>query len=683
MSTGGIAAPLPPTGLEGSPVRPVNPLREWARRLTPSQGWTTLALLTATLLVVGESINAATWVATPGLNSILVWSAITALLLSKVRGPAVFLHPLGLAVGFVVVVWQTASLVEGEPLVQQVQEIWSRLELWWDAASSGGISRDLMPFSMAILFLSWMLGYLSSWFIFRSNNVWVAVVLGGISILTNLSFLPDNYAFRFFIFTFFAMLLVVRMSVVHREEELRKSSIESSPSSGWLTLHGAAWFSVVVVLVAALLPIRVVVSRPMAKTWNWGRSPVERLENEFGRLFSSIPSRKNLSGRFFGDALPFMGKISFGGEVVAWVNSEYPSYWLSRTYSEYTSQGWKAGETSSVAVGPDTVTPQRSDELKRTPVNQTLQLTFNTSDFLAGGNLEWISRDVVLETLEPKQFEIDLLDPSRDVLLPEEIQELAEDLREGLSLPQEGFVQSQISRILPSDMVLIDVEEDKPAIITVARKDPITPHVVSWKLSDRLYADEAYSMVSVVSVASNEDLRKAGTEYSGFIRDHYLQIPPTLPQRVRDLAERLIQGAETPLDKAKAIEAYLRGPDFEYSQDIDEPPRAADGVDHFLFTTGEGYSDYFASSMAVMLRAVGVPARLAAGYAPGEFEPDVGLRAIRDTDSHGWVQVYFPGYGWIDFEPTTRWPGHDREIKSGADPDDITGDLGDFLPREG
>jgi hypothetical protein len=72
--------------------------------------------------------------------------------------------------------------------------------------------------------------------------------------------------------------------------------------------------------------------------------------------------------------------------------------------------------------------------------------------------------------------------------------------------------------------------------------------------------------------------------------------------------------------------------------------------------------------MAVLLRAVGVPARMAAGYAPGDPNIQNGLLAVRDSDSHGWVQAYFPGYGWIDFEPTPNWDEHERVM--GLRPDE-------------
>jgi hypothetical protein len=131
-----------------------------------------------------------------------------------------------------------------------------------------------------------------------------------------------------------------------------------------------------------------------------------------------------------------------------------------------------------------------------------------------------------------------------------------------------------------------------------------------------------------------------------------------------------------------AIQSYLRGPSLTYSHDIDAPPRGRDGVDYFLFDSKAGYSAYFASAMAVMLRTVGVPARLAVGYAPGEYDPEVGRILVRDSDSHGWVQVYFPRYGWIDFEPTATFPVPSRLLNAGAEPDIETPELIDDLDEE-
>jgi len=178
--------------------------------------------------------------------------------------------------------------------------------------------------------------------------------------------------------------------------------------------------------------------------------------------------------------------------------------------------------------------------------------------------------------------------------------------------------------------------------------------VLSLRSQKRLFTSDEYTVTSSVSVATAQELRQAGNKYPGWVRDIYLQLPDTLPKRVIDLARRLTAEAETPYDKAEAIAAYLRT--LPYTTNVPAPAYDADGVDHFLFNLGAGYSDYFGSAMAVMLRAVGVPTRMAVGYGMGELDKE-GNVIVRDRNSHGWTEVFFPGYGWVEFEPT---PGHER-----------------------
>ena len=639
-----------------------HPFLAMLERVTPKQGWDSFVLLVAAVGVVALTVRQAEWVETPGLVPIVAWSCLAGLAFSKVRGPWPLSFLAGLVLGLVVVVWQAASLIEGQPPADRVGELWTRLGAWYEAASTGGISTDLLPFTLGLLGVAWLLGYVSAWLLFRITHVWLGLVLAGIAMLTNLSFLPAGNEPRFFLFMLFAMLLVARVSSLQRHDQWRSAKFGMISISRSWAIPVAAGISVIVLAVASGLPLNVYVSYAAARVWNQARTPVASMENEFVRLFSGIPSRKDLSGRFFGKTLPFQGKISFGGDIVLLANSNHPSYWLSRTYSQYTSEGWIAGETRSRRAGPESLPPPRQESFKREAVFQRLQPTSDTLTVLSGGNVDWINREAVVETLVPLEFEIDLRDPSNDGRLPEDIQGLARKLRSELSPPPTAFVESYIAKMLPLDLVLTDVSpKDDGATrtglekINLARKEPNLPDVVSWRLVDILKADDFYSMRSFVSRATDDDLRAAGTRYSGFVKDHYLQLPTTLPQRVRDLAIGLSQSAETPLDKALVIQDFLRGNNFDYSHDVERPPRGTDGVDHFLFETRTGYSDYFASSMAVLLRAVGVPARQAAGYAPGELD-ETGRRVVMDFDSHGWTQVYFPGHGWIDFEPTPIWP---------------------------
>ncbi len=660
MSTPSIGVLL---GRQGNhQERRSHPVISWMVKYSPSQGWATFAILLVTLIVVADSINSAGWVESDGLTALLLWSAILGLALAKVRVPWFILIPAGLGIGLLGIVWQASRTVEGDSLVERLAETNNRLDLWWEAATTGGISTDLLPFLMMLLTLGWIAGFFSSWFIFRWNNVWVAVVLLGTAVLTNLSFLPDQFASRFFIFVFLAMVLVVRMSIIQRHDRWRRLNVQFTPGTGWLTLHATIWFSIAVLILAIALPMNAYTHSTAAQVWNIGRTPVATAEDFFARLFAALPSKKDQPGRFFGRWLPFIGKISFGGEAVGWATSDYPSYWLSQTYNKYTSKGWEATASEPLEIGPDTLPPPQGDMLKRVPKSQVLQLGFASDKFLTGGGYDWVNLEGTAESLEPMKFDIHLEDNSLDETMPADIRELAENLRADSIGLTPLAVQTLASQLAPDDLILVEVltdDSDDAEWVVFQRKAPTTPDLVAWGFKESTEENEAYRMTSLVSVATDDDLRGASTEYDNFLTDHYLQVPETLPDRVRDLADRLTAGSDNPLDKTLAIQNYLRGPEFTYSLDIEAPPPEADGVDWFLFDSKVGYSDYFGSSMAVMLRSVGVPTRMAAGYAPGELNED-GQRVIRDSDSHGWVQVYFPGYGWIDFEPTPNWPTHDR-----------------------
>ncbi|NJN83898.1 MAG: transglutaminase domain-containing protein, partial [Caldilineaceae bacterium] len=132
--------------------------------------------------------------------------------------------------------------------------------------------------------------------------------------------------------------------------------------------------------------------------------------------------------------------------------------------------------------------------------------------------------------------------------------------------------------------------------------------------------------------------------------DQFLQLPEDLSPQVVQLAQDVAGNYTTPFAKAQATENFLR--QYTYNDEIAAPPPDQDPLEYFLFDIGEGYCDYYATSMVVMLRSQGVPARTASGYAEGTFDEETGLYVITERDAHTWVEVYFPGYGWIEFEPT-------------------------------
>lgn len=133
----------------------------------------------------------------------------------------------------------------------------------------------------------------------------------------------------------------------------------------------------------------------------------------------------------------------------------------------------------------------------------------------------------------------------------------------------------------------------------------------------------------------------------------YLQAPP-VDARVRQLAQQVTANASTDYDKARLVEEYLRS-QFGYTLEL--PAKVpADPIANFLFERKRGHCEYFASSMAVMLRTLGIPSRVVNGFRGGEFNPVTGSYMVRARDAHSWVEAYFPGSGWLPFDPTPAAP---------------------------
>lgn len=165
-----------------------------------------------------------------------------------------------------------------------------------------------------------------------------------------------------------------------------------------------------------------------------------------------------------------------------------------------------------------------------------------------------------------------------------------------------------------------------------------------------------YAALSQVRDLTPEALRTAGP-IDLHANRAYLELPERLPARVRELADQLAAGEGSEYDRVTAIADYLRS-HYRYSLDTPRLPSNADAVDQFLFVDRVGYCEQFASALAVLLRQEGIPSRVAVGYATGEQNVFSGTFTVRARDAHAWVEVLFPGVGWV---PVDASPGFDPE----------------------
>ena len=149
-------------------------------------------------------------------------------------------------------------------------------------------------------------------------------------------------------------------------------------------------------------------------------------------------------------------------------------------------------------------------------------------------------------------------------------------------------------------------------------------------------------------------MRAAGGDYPAQIAGPYLRLPAVDP-RVPQLAAQITTSAGTISTKPLPLRTISRTR-FGYTLQLPRTP-VKDPIANFLFERKQGHCEYFASSMAVMLRTIGIPSRVVNGFRTDEFNDLTGNYVVRAKDAHSWVEAYFPGYGWQTFDPTPAGNG--------------------------
>ena len=646
----------------------------WQILKGPSEGWLTSILLLLSVILAVWSLGSAGWVSTPGLYLLALWGVLLGLMLAKIRVNGWLLAIGGILLGAYLSFYQLTSLVDGATSLDRHIEAGNRLFVWAKALASADVSTDPLPLSLFLLCCSWLAGFICSWSFFRRRNIWGAVVPSGLVIVLNLTFLePGVQRFPLYLYLFAVCLLMGRLFVLERAHDWDSRSVRRLRPNSRL-LPNALTLALVVVIVTSLLPASWGEVRPIAAVWDRISSPVRAIGEEFAAVFQGVPGQDPVDRPSFGNVSVFRASTTLREEALLIVEAGYPIYLRARSYDTYTYKGWETRETHVVSANLSAAEEVNEEFQKLGQAQVTVKVLFSLAagePVYVGGYPVDMSIDYELELAQPASYRISLVGSESELAakaesLPADLREVFWQLREVKSASHD-MLEEDIRLALPDDVKMVSWETGTEGVeeFTVERHVPIPGDVISVRTVDPSSAGKSYSATVSVSTATESDLRAAGTEYPGWILDRYVQLPDTMPTRVIDLAQELTRDIEEPYEKAMAICNYLRA--LDYTLDMGSPPDGSDRVDYFLFELGEGYCTYFASAMTVLLRAAGVPSRMVVGYGPGELMDQYGpgemvpdphgawqdwrwTFAVRN--SHSWSEVFFPGYGWITFEPT-------------------------------
>lgn len=553
----------------------------------------TLAIALALLVLPALSLRDAGW--NLQLRILLPTVAISVglgYIVSRSRYNELYALVMNLLYGLCVILL-VAAFAQPGGFGQGLNDIFVRSVQWFIDAFSGGINQDDLIFTLLISGLFWFLGFNLTWHLFRVNRVWRAVLpLALIVIVNGVYYIGTaNLEPYIFIFVLLSLLLVVRANIEANTAEWTEQRLRIPPS---LRRYVYVVGTLLVLLAAGvwLIPTGDVQERLDSFQEFLSSEPLQELSEIWLRLFSSAETQGAATSDYYGgDSLQLGGAISLGDEITLYVNAPPAQY---RYY-------WRSRTFDYYDMGRWTSAADTRLTDNQAPIN----LTVPQVDM--GGRVpvrQTITMGLTGSRLiytAPQPFEIDL----------------------------GGRVDI---RYTPENAMLVSV---------------IRPAQV-------IEQGETYAATSLMTTATADDLRAASTEYPAWVREVFTPNFPSVTGRTIQLARDIVAnaGASTPYDQAKAIETYLRA-NITYDERIPGAPAGVDPVDWVLFDLKRGYCNYYASAMVVMLRSLGIPARMAAGFAQGTYDAVQAAYVVRERDAHTWVEVYFPGYGWIEFEPTS------------------------------
>jgi transglutaminase-like putative cysteine protease len=524
--------------------------------------------------------------------------------------------------------WSPADMAQRMAAAFEVmQRVWS--DLFVRALQR---TNEIAHYHLVFGVLVYGAGLLAGFTVFGHRRPLDAVVVVGLATLANMAITEHPQLYLLVVFSAAALFLLIRTHVFEEEITWARRKIGDPAAVGQLYIRGGAAF-VTVAIVGSILLTFTASSAPLQGLW----ADLPRQLQDLAQVIQKIaPPGGDSRGP---------GIVGFAQNATTlgqWQPSSLTAFQALVDRTEKDHFKWRAG---TYAVYKDTLNGWAWDSedlrVRREPVGAND--AYQTSTFLDAATPT--GRREVRITITPDSFR----DPT--VIAPNSIRAVDRPT-EAVVIGDDGWftsIQAPGSNGSYTLTALVPVYGNGPNAINEAR------------------------------------LRTAGTDYPAELAGIYTKLPdramgPRATELLQDILQsvRVPQGfdPDNPYDLARTIEGYLHSDRFQYEEDvrqavIDSCPADISSVECFAIIR-QGYCEYYASTMAVLLRSEGVPARIAYGFLPSERSPE-GIEIIGGANMHWWVEVYFPGIGWIEFDPTGGQVGQPQAIPSGS--------LGPATPR--
>jgi transglutaminase-like putative cysteine protease len=398
-----------------------------------------------------------------------------------------------------------------------------------------------------------------------------------------------DYSWMFGVFLFFTLLFIGRQKYITDKAKWLKNRVHISEESSLDIITVSFTFTIIILIIAWVIPYTLPTHVEIRESWR--RTSNDWFSGEsFENLFSSVNKEEDSQAKIFQNSLGLGTQISQSEEIVFLVYAPSASLNYPRLY-------WR-GQVYDVYENGRWFISNSEEDLQNESVDMDIP------------DIQYRSR---------LSFTFDVYTPSQLLL----------------------FTAGQPISVNQNTVVLY-----KNVPPSETRYD-----VLTLLASPSLERGDLVRISSMMANPTIAELQTASTQYPSWVLENYLHLSENFSSDIQSLAMEISQPYDNPYDKSMAITNYLRNA-IQYSPTVSIPEDVEDPLAYFLFDLKSGFCNYSASAVVLMLRSIGIPARLAVGYAEGESEIQNNVYTVRERDYHAWPEVYFPEYGWVEFEPT-------------------------------